>query len=61
MLQLQYIKDHTDEIIARLKIKNVADVEARINEIIALDAERSPKRTPIGRSLLGYCCFFANF
>ena len=40
MLQLQYIKDHTDEIIARLKIKNVADVEARVNEIIALDADR---------------------
>ena len=40
MLQLQYIKDHTDEIIARLKIKNVADVEARISEIIALDADR---------------------
>ena len=40
MLQLQYIKEHTDEIIARLKIKNVVDVEARVNEIIALDAER---------------------
>ncbi|MBR4738797.1 MAG: serine--tRNA ligase [Bacteroidales bacterium] len=40
MLQLQYIKDHTDEIIARLKIKNVQDVEARIDEILKLDAER---------------------
>ena len=40
MLQLQYIKDHTDEIISRLKIKNVKDVEARIAEIIQLDAER---------------------
>ena len=40
MLQLQYIKEHTDEVIARLKIKNVADVEARIGEIVALDAER---------------------
>ena len=40
MLQLQYIKEHTDEVIARLKIKNVKDVEARIAEIIALDAER---------------------
>ncbi|MCR4660176.1 MAG: serine--tRNA ligase [Bacteroidales bacterium] len=40
MLQLQYIKDHTDEIISRLKIKNVADVEARIAEIISLDGQR---------------------
>ena len=40
MLQLQYIKDHREEIVSRLKIKNVADVEARIDEIIALDAER---------------------
>ena len=40
MLQLQYIKDHREEIIARLKIKNVQDVEARIDEILAIDAER---------------------
>ena len=40
MLQLQYIKDHREECISRLKIKNVADVETRIDEIIALDAER---------------------
>ncbi len=40
MLQLQYIKDHTEECISRLKIKNVKDVEARIAEIIDLDAER---------------------
>ena len=40
MLQLQYIKDHREECISRLKIKNVVDVEARIDEIIALDAER---------------------
>ena len=40
MLQLQYIKDHTDEIIERLKIKNVQDVEARIASIIDLDAQR---------------------
>ena len=40
MLQLQYIKDHREECISRLKIKNVADVESRIDEIIALDAER---------------------
>ena len=40
MLQLQYIKDHREECISRLKIKNVKDVEARIDEIIALDAER---------------------
>ena len=40
MLQLQYIKDHREEIISRLKIKNVQNVEERIDEIIALDAER---------------------
>lgn len=40
MLQLQYIKDHTQEIIERLQIKNVKDVEARINEILALDEKR---------------------
>ncbi|MBP5527038.1 MAG: serine--tRNA ligase [Bacteroidales bacterium] len=40
MLQLQYIKEHREECISRLKIKNVADVEARIDEIIALDADR---------------------
>ena len=40
MLQLQYIKDHPEEVISRLKIKNVKDVEERIAEIIRLDAER---------------------
>lgn len=40
MLQLQYIKDHTEEIIERLKIKNVQDVEARIAEILQLDEQR---------------------
>ena len=40
MLQLQYIKDHTQEIIERLQIKNVQDVEARIKEILALDEQR---------------------
>ena len=40
MLQLQYIKEHTEEVISRLKIKNVKDVESRIAEIISLDAER---------------------
>jgi len=40
MLQLQYIKDHTDEIIARLKIKNVQNVEERIAEILELDSQR---------------------
>ena len=40
MLQLQYIKDHTDEIVARLEIKNVADAAERIAEILKLDAER---------------------
>lgn len=40
MLQLQYIKDHRDEVIARLKIKNVQDVENRIDSIIRLDEQR---------------------
>lgn len=40
MLQLQYIKEHREECISRLKIKNVVDVEARIDEIISLDANR---------------------
>lgn len=40
MLQLQYIKEHTDEIIARLKIKNVQNVEERIAEILKLDEQR---------------------
>ena len=40
MLQLQYIKDHTQEIIDRLKIKNVPNVEERIQEILALDEQR---------------------
>jgi len=40
MLQLQYIKDHREEIISRLKIKNVENVEERIDEILNLDAER---------------------
>ncbi|MCR5193343.1 MAG: serine--tRNA ligase [Bacteroidales bacterium] len=40
MLQLQYIKEHRDECIERLKIKHVADVEQRIDEIIALDEQR---------------------
>ena len=40
MLQLQYIKDNRDECIERLKIKHVADVEQRIDEIIALDERR---------------------
>lgn len=40
MLQLQYIKEHRDECIERLRIKHVADVENRIDEIIALDEKR---------------------
>lgn len=40
MLQLQYIKDNTQEIIERLKIKNVKDVESRIAEILQLDNQR---------------------
>ena len=40
MLQLQYIKEHTEEVVERLKIKNVKNVEERIAEIIALDEQR---------------------
>ena len=40
MLQLQYIKEHTEEIVERLKIKNVQNVEERIAEIISLDEQR---------------------
>ena len=40
MLQLQYIKEHTQEIIERLQIKNVPNVEERIAEIIQLDEQR---------------------
>lgn len=40
MLQLQYIKDHKEEIIERLKIKNVQNVEQRIDEILSLDEQR---------------------
>ena len=40
MLQLQYIKDHREECITRLKIKNVENVEERIAEIIGLDEQR---------------------
>ena len=40
MIQLQYIKENRDECIERLKIKNVADVEQRIDEIISLDERR---------------------
>lgn len=40
MLQLQYIKEHTEEVIERLKIKNVENVRERILEIIALDEQR---------------------
>ena len=40
MLQLQYIKDHREECITRLKIKNVENVEERIAEIISLDEQR---------------------
>ncbi len=40
MLQLQYIKDHTEECISRLKIKNVKDVEAKVAEIVDLDSKR---------------------
>ena len=40
MLQLQYIKENRNECIERLKIKHVADVEQRIDEIISLDEKR---------------------
>lgn len=40
MLQLQFIKERTEEVIERLKIKNVADVEQRIFEILKLDEQR---------------------
>ena len=40
MIQLQYIKENRDECIERLKIKNVANVEQRIDEIISLDEQR---------------------
>ncbi len=40
MLQLQQIKENTSDIIERLKIKNVQNVEARIEEILKLDEQR---------------------
>lgn len=40
MLQLQYIKENTQEIIERLKIKHVQNVEERISEILTLDNQR---------------------
>ena len=40
MLQLQFIKEHTEEVVERLKIKNVQNVEERIAEIISLDEQR---------------------
>lgn len=40
MLQLQYIKEHRDEVVARLEIKNVTDAGVRIDEILRLDADR---------------------
>lgn len=40
MLQLQYIKEHTDEVIERLQIKNVANVEQRIADILSIDTQR---------------------
>ena len=40
MLQISFIREHTEEIIERLKIKNVRDVEERIREALALDDRR---------------------
>ena len=40
MLQLQYIKEHRDEAIERLSIKNVQNLEERIDEILSLDEQR---------------------
>ena len=40
MLQIQYLRENTQEAIERLQIKNVCDVENRINEILLLDNSR---------------------
>ncbi len=40
MLQLSYIREHTQEVINRLLIKNVQNAQERIQEILSLDNER---------------------
>ena len=40
MLQIQYIREHTDEIVERLGIKNVPDVRTRVEELLKMDDER---------------------
>ncbi|MDR1847039.1 MAG: serine--tRNA ligase [Bacteroidales bacterium] len=40
MLQLNYIKDNRNEVIARLAVKNVQNAEEKIDKIISLDAKR---------------------
>ncbi|HXB39301.1 MAG TPA: serine--tRNA ligase [Bacteroidia bacterium] len=40
MLQLNYIRDHKDEVLKRLAIKNFKEAETIINKVIALDATR---------------------
>ena len=40
MLQLQFLRDNKQEAIERLKIKNVKDVEQRVDEILDLDNTR---------------------
>lgn len=40
MLQLQFLRDNKQEAIERLAIKNVKDVELRVNEILDLDNQR---------------------
>lgn len=40
MLQLQYIRDHKDEVLSRLAVKNFGRAEELINRVLELDAER---------------------
>lgn len=40
MLQLNYIREHKEEVLKRLAIKNFKDAEAIINKVIELDAAR---------------------
>lgn len=50
MLTLQYLRDHKDEAIARLKIKNF-DASELIKEILALDRKRRSAQTEADRKL----------
>lgn len=40
MLQLNYIREHKDEVLKRLAVKNFTDAEAIIGKVIELDAAR---------------------